>query len=37
VFTQRNMAEIRDPIYDFVPGKKIFLPKKSNIERYLGV
>jgi hypothetical protein len=37
VFTQRNMSEIRDPIYDFVPGKKIFLPKKSNIERYLGV
>lgn len=37
VFVQRNMSEIRDPIYDFVPGKKIFLPKKANLEKYLGV
>ena len=37
VFVQRNMSELRDPIYDFVPGKKIFLPKKVNLERYLGV
>jgi hypothetical protein len=37
VFVQRNMKEIRDPIYDFTPGKTIFLPKKINLERYLGV
>jgi hypothetical protein len=37
VFVQRNMSILRDPIYDFVAGRKIFLPKKSNIERYLGV
>lgn len=37
VFVQRNMSVIRDPIYDFTPGKKIFLPKKNNLQKYLGV
>lgn len=37
VFVQRNMETIKDPIYDFEPGTPIFLPKKSNIEKYLGV
>ena len=37
VFVQRNMSTLRDPIYDFTPGTKIFLPKKNNLERYLGV
>jgi hypothetical protein len=37
VFTQRNMSVLRDPIYDFEPGTTIFLPKKSNLEKYLGV
>jgi hypothetical protein len=37
VFVQRNMSVIKDPIYDFVPGTTIFLPKKSNLEKYLGV
>lgn len=37
VFVQRNMSVIRDPIYDFQPGKQIYLPKKINLERYLGV
>jgi len=37
VFVQRNMSIIRDPIYDFEPGVKIFIPKKSNLEKYLGV
>lgn len=37
VFVQRNMSIIKDPIYDFVPGTTIYLPKKSNLEKYLGV
>lgn len=37
VFVQRNMDVLKDPIYDFVPGTVIFLPKKSNLEKYLGV
>ena len=37
VFLQRNMDVLKDPIYDFKPGTKIKLPKKSNLNRYLGV
>lgn len=37
VFTQRNMEVIKDPIYDFEPGVIIFLPKKTNLEKFLGV
>jgi len=37
VFVQRNMEVIKDPIYDFTPGTTIRLPKKSNLNRYLGV
>lgn len=37
VFVQRNMEVLKDPIFDFVPGTVIYLPKKSNIEQYLGV
>jgi hypothetical protein len=37
VFVQRNMSVIKDPIYDFEPGVSIYIPKKSNLEKYLGV
>ena len=37
VFAQRNMSVIRDPIYDFAPGIAIYCPKKSNLEKYIGV
>lgn len=37
VFVQRNMSVLKDPIFDFVPGNKIYLPKKSNLQSYLGV
>jgi hypothetical protein len=37
VFVQRNMSVIKDPIYDFVPGRTIYLPKQTNLEQYLGV
>lgn len=36
VFAQRNMGVIKDPIYDFEPGVTIYLPKKSNLDKYLG-
>jgi hypothetical protein len=37
IFVQRNMNVLKDPIYDFVPGTVIYCPKKTNIEKYLGV
>lgn len=37
IFVQRNMDVIKDPIYDFEPGVKIYCPKKSNVEKYIGV
>lgn len=37
VFVQRNMQILKDPIYDFVPGTQIYLPKKRNLEKFLGV
>ena len=37
VFTQRNMDIIKDPIYDFEPGTIIFIPKKSNLQNFLGI
>lgn len=37
VFVQRNMEVLKDPIYDFEPGTTIYLPKKSNLEKFLGV
>ena len=37
VFMQRNMNIIKDPIYDIVPVKVIYLPKKVNLEKFLGV
>jgi alpha-L-fucosidase len=37
VFTQRNMDVISDPIYDFVAGKTIYLPKKESLFKVLGL
>lgn len=37
VFVQRNMSVLRDPIYDFEPGTVIYLPKKSNLQKFLGI
>jgi hypothetical protein len=37
IFVQRNMDVIKDPIYDFEPGVQIYCPKKSNVEKYIGV
>lgn len=37
VFVQRNMSIIRDPIYDFEPGTQIYIPKQSNLQKFLGI
>lgn len=37
VFVQRNMSILKDPIYDFEPGIAIYCPKKSNLQKFLGV
>lgn len=37
VFIQRNMDVISDPVFDFVPGIKIFLPKKTSLFKVLGL
>ena len=37
VFTQRNMDVIQDPIFDFVPGKSIYIPQKTALFRSLGL
>lgn len=36
VFAQRNMDIIKDPVFDFKAGTKIFLPKKSKLQKELG-
>jgi len=37
VFVQRNMEVLKDPIYDFEVGTKIYLPKKSNLQKIVGI
>jgi alpha-L-fucosidase len=37
VFTQRNMDVLEDPIFDFVPGTKIYIPKNSGLKTVLGL
>jgi hypothetical protein len=37
VFVQRNMEILKDPIFDFVPGTQIYIPKGSNLKKFLGV
>lgn len=37
VFMQRNLDVIQDPIFDFVPGKKIYIPKGSSLKTVLGI
>ena len=36
VFAVRNPDVIKDPIFDFVPGVRIYLPKKETITSTLG-
>ena len=37
VFMHRNMDTITDPIFSFTEGTQIRIPKKTTLEKYLGV
>lgn len=37
VFSQRNLDIIQDPVFDFVPGTQIFIPKRSGLMSTLGI
>ncbi len=37
VFIQRNLNVLQDPIYDFVPGTRIYIPKGDNLFKFLGL
>jgi hypothetical protein len=37
VFAVRNPSIIKDPVFDLVPGIKIYLPKLSSMKRTLGI
>lgn len=37
VFIQRNLDVLQDPIYDFVAGVKIYIPKNSSLKTVLGI
>lgn len=37
VFAQRNMDIIKDPVFDFVPGTKIYLPQGPSLKSRLGI
>jgi hypothetical protein len=34
---QRNLDTIQDPVLDFVPGTKIYIPKNSSLKTVLGL
>lgn len=36
IFAQRNLDVIKDPIYDFVAGTKIYLPQGQKLRQLLG-
>ena len=37
VFAQRNLDILKDPVFDFKAGVKIFLPKQSALQKALGI
>ena len=37
VFIQRNLDVLQDPIFDFVIGKQIYIPKNSSLTNVLGL
>lgn len=37
VFASRNPNVLKDPVFDFVPGKRIFIPKKETLVAKLGL
>jgi len=36
VFAQRNPSSIKDPVFDMIPGKQIYLPKITTLKKTLG-
>jgi hypothetical protein len=36
VFSQRNPDVLKDPVFDFKTGTKIYLPQGSNLRKRLG-
>ncbi len=36
VFIQRNLDVLQDPVFDFVAGTQIYLPKNSSLKEVLG-
>ena len=36
VFAQRNPNRLKDPVFDFKPGIKIYIPKKTTLQAALG-
>lgn len=37
VFIQRNLDVLQDPIYDFIPGTQIYIPKGDSLNKILGL
>ena len=37
VFAQRNPYTLKDPLFDFIPGVKIYIPKVDIIKDVLGL
>ena len=37
VFSVRNKDIIRDPIYDMIPGQRIYIPQTTTIRKVLGL
>jgi hypothetical protein len=37
VFSQRNPNKLKDPLFDFVTGTKIYIPQYNNIRDALGL
>jgi hypothetical protein len=37
VFIQRNLDVLEDPIFDFTPGTKIYIPKPASLKSALGL
>ena len=37
VFTQRNLNVLQDPIYDFIPGVQIYIPKGISLSKLMGL
>jgi hypothetical protein len=36
VFAVRNKSVLKDPVYDLVPGQKIYIPKLTTLKSVLG-